>query len=210
MIDYDYYVSNKQISADAYDCMRGSWNDSAKTTLVFVLLCLLLIGTPLLLGLLVIWWISIPVGLLSLLIISILCYGYTEFCYKLALQENPKTKLIFSGFSKNIMNIVRVSIKKFFLGIFWLVLLVIPFFIKLISYSMATLLMIDQKLTSEFAIKESQHIMKQNNVRYFKFLLSNIHWFVLILLSAGIAFFWLAPLIMTKKSLFYENLKTPF
>ena len=210
MTNYDYYVSNKQISIDAYDCMRGSWSDSAKATLLFAFMCLILVATPVLLGLFVLWWISIPVGLLSLLLISVLCYGYTHYCYKLALQENPQTKLIFSGFSKNFWNVVRVSMKKFFLGIFWLVLLVVPFFIKFISYSMATLLMIDKKLTSEFAIKESQHIMKQNYVRYFKFLLSNIHWYILILLSAGIAFFWLAPLIMTKKSLFYENLKTPF
>ena len=92
----------------------------------------------------------------------------------------------------------------------WIVALVVPFIIKSISYSMASFLMIDKNIDSENALKESQHIMKQNHGRYAKLLLCNLHWFLLVLLSAGIAFVWIAPMFMTKKALFYENLKTDF
>ena len=210
MTNYDYYVSNKQINADVADCMRGSWKDAAKTTVLYMLLCSIFIAGPLLTGLLIKWWLAIPFALMSMMFISIFSYGFSAFCHKLSLQENPSISLLFVGFSKKMAKILRVSLKKFFLGLFWLILLVIPFVVKSIGYSMATFLMIDKDIGSEDALKESQHIMKQNYGRYFKFLLCNIHWFLLVLISAGVGFVWIAPLFMTKKALFYENLKTDF
>lgn len=210
MTNYDYYVSNKQINADAADCMRGSWKDAAKTTVLYMLLCVIYIAIPVFVGIFVKWWLSIPIALVCMLFISIFSYGFSAFCHKLALQENPKTSLLFAGFSKKLGAVLRVSIKKFFLGLLWLIIFVVPFFIKSIGYSMATFLMIDKNIDSENALKESQHIMKQNYGRYFIFLLCNLHWFLLILISAGIGFVWIAPMFMTKKALFYENLKTDF
>ena len=210
MTNYDYYVSNKQINIDAADCMRGSWKDAAKTTALYMVLCVIYIAIPVLVGIFVKWWLAIPISLISMMFVAIFSYGFSAFCHKLALQENPKINLLFAGFSKKMGRIIRVSIKKFFLGLFWLILLVVPFVVKSIGYSMATFLMIDKDVDSENALKESQHIMKQNYGRYLKFLLCNTHWFLLILISAGIGFVWIAPLIMTKKALFYENLKTDF
>lgn len=210
MTNYDYYISNKEINTEAFDCMRGSWKDSAKVTLLYCFICLVSIALPILLGIFVKWWLSIPIGIIALLLICVLSYGYTNFCHRLSLQENPKTKELFTGFSKKIGGVLRLGIKKFFLSLMWLVLLVVPFFVKSIGYSMSTFLMIDKRATSENALSESKHLMKQNYLRYLKFLFSNLHWFLLILISAGVAFIWIAPLFMTKKALFYENLKTEF
>lgn len=210
MTNYDYYISNKQINIDAADCMRGSWKDAAKTTALYMFLCLVYILGPVFIGLFVKWWLAIPIALFSMLFISVLSYGFSTYCHKLSLQENPKMSLLFSGLSKQLWKIIKVSIKKFFLGLFWFVLLIVPFVIKSIGYSMATMLMIDKNIDSENALKESQHIMKQNYLRYFMFLLKNLHWFLLIIVSAGIGFVWIAPLFMTKKAIFYENLKTDF
>lgn len=210
MTNYDYYVSNKQINTDVADCMRGSWKDATKTTVLYMFLCAIYIAIPVFVGIFVKWWLAIPISLISMLFISLFSYGFSVFCHKLSLQENPKISLLFAGFSKNMGKILKVSIKKFFLGLFWLIVLVIPFIIKSIGYSMATFLMIDKNVDSENALKESQHLMKQNYGRYFKFLLCNLHWFLLVIISAGVGFVWIAPLFMTKKALFYENLKTDF
>ncbi len=211
MLNYNFYKSNKEIKLEVKDCLRGSWGQSVNTTFVFSLICLLLIGTTVLLGIFVAWWLSIPIALISMLIMSILSYGYSYFCLKLARQENPTTKDLFCGFSKKIGQVIKLSIKKFFLGIFWLVMLVVPFVVKSIGYSMATFLMIDKReINSDNALKESKHIMTQNYYRYFKLVISFVLWYFLVIVSAGIAFFWVVPRIMTSKALFYENLKTEF
>ena len=90
-------------------------------------------------------------------------------------------------------------------------MMVFPVFVKNVGYSMSILLMADRpEIKSDTALVESVHIMKQNYGRYFKFLLSNLFWFLLILMTAGIAWIWIGPLLSTKKALFYENLKTAF
>ena len=211
MLYYNFYKSNKEIKEEARDSMRGSWGQCTKTTSVFVAIVLALIGICLLLGFFVSIWAVIPVGLLSMLIISILSYGYSNFCLKLARQENPTTKDMFCGFSKKIWQVIKLSIKKFFWGIIWFVMLVVPFFIKSASYSMATLMMIDKKdVNSDNALKESKHLMQQNCGRYYKFIFSFIWWWLLTICSCGIAFLWVAPKFMTCKAIYYENLKTEF
>lgn len=211
MLNYDFYKSNREIKTDVSEALRGSWGQSSKATLLYAFLCIILIATPVLLGFFVVWWASIPAGLVAMLLISVLSYGYNYFCHKLALQEPVKTSYIFYGFSNKFMQVVKISIKKFVLGLFWLVLLVVPFVIKSIGYSMATLLLIDNdKINSDNALKESQHLMKQNYMRYFKFLMSFMLWYLLLILSCGIGFVWIAPRIVTSKAIFYENLKTEF
>ena len=53
-------------------------------------------------------------------------------------------------------------------------------------------------------------VFQQNYGRYAKFLLKNTHWFLLTLLTGFIAWIWVGPIILTKKAIFYENLKTDF
>ena len=211
MLNYNFYKTSKEIKKEANECLRGSWGQSAKATLVFSAICLALIGLTVLLSVFVAWWISIPLALISMLIISILSYGYSFYCHQIALQEKTEIKLIFNGFSKKIMHIIKLSIKKFFLGILWLVMLIYPFIANSIGYSMATFLMIDnEKVNEDNALKESKHLMKQNYGRYFKFVMSYMIWYLLVVISCGVAFLWVAPKVMTGKAIFYENLKTEF
>ena len=211
MINYFFYKSSKEIKTDVKEALRGSWGQCVKATLVFSVICLALIGMSVLFGIFIAWWSAIPLGLFSMLLISILSYGYTYFCHKLALQEKAEIKFIFFGFSKKIFHIIKLSIKKFVLGLIWLVMLILPFFIKSIGYSMATLLLIDKaKVNDDSVLKESSHLMKDNYGRYFKFIMSFTLWYLLVIVSLGIAFLWVAPKVMTAKAVFYENLKTEF
>ena len=208
---YNFYNSNKEINEQSRDCLRGSWKTAISASLIVFLICFFLVALTVLLSIFVAWWISIPLGLLTLIMFALLDYGYNNFCLHISRQEMTKQSLVFSGFSKRAKTIIAVLLKRIFLTIFWLVVLVFPAFVKNIGYSMATLLMADrQDIKSENALFESKHIMKQNYGRYCKFLLLNILWFLLVLITAGIAWIWIGPILSTKKALFYENLKTAF
>lgn len=210
MLSQGFYISNSEIKSETNDCMRGSWKSAAGTTFVFMLISITLIALIVLPSVFVAWWFSIPFAVLAILIFSIFHYGYTEYCLNLARQENPPMSMLFSGFSKKIGQILKLEIKKIILLLMWLVVFVIPFFVKAAAYSMATHLMIDKGEKSATALKESKHIMTQNYGRFFKFIISYFLWFMLAIISAGIALIWIAPKFAVGKSLFYENLKTEF
>ena len=211
MTSYDFYISNKEINKQCKECMRGSWKTAGGVGALALVLCLVPIALAVVLGMFVYWWLSIPIGIVSLLWLSIIGYGYHNFCLKLARQEMPTKKDLFAGFSKRIKSVLAVAIKKYLLSLWWLVLLVFPLVVKRIGYSMSSLLLADKKeINGGNALNESKHLMKQNYGRYAKFLLKNTHWFLLTLLTGLIAWIWVGPMMITKKAIFYENLKTEF
>ena len=211
MANYDFYITSKQCKEQANDVLRGSYKQSAGMTAIFLLIMLCLVALTTLLSIFVVWWISIPLGLLSLLVFAILLYGYNTYCLNLAKNKSVKISNLFAGFGKNLGKIIKVSIKRFFLSIFWLVMLIVPYFVKSIGYSMSTLMLIDNpKYNAENVLKESKHIMKQNYGRYAKFQWSFFWWFLLCVVSGGIALLWVFPKYSTSKAVFYENLKTDF
>ena len=211
MASYDFYISNKELNKQTKESLHGSWKTASAVGAIALILCLIPIAVTVIVSVFTFWWLAIPLGFVCLLWIAIIGYGLNNFCHKIAKQEMPTKKELFAGFSKRIKDILSVAIKKFFLSIMWLVLLIFPFVVKNIGYSMSTLLMVDKKeIKSGNAIKESKHLMKQNYGRYAKFLLKNIHWFLLTLATGFIAWIWVGPLMLTKKAVFYENLKTDF
>ena len=211
MTTHNFYISNKEIKEQAKDCLRGSWAVASSAGAIVFFICVVPLALAVLLPIFVKWWLAIPLGILTFLIWALMSYGYSNLCLKLAKQELPTKKEVFAGFSKKFADIIRIAIKRLFLSIFWLIVLVVPFFIKNIGYSMSYLLLADRSdITSENAIKESCHIMQQNYSRYFKFILSNILWLLLILVSGGFAWIWVGAILRTKKAIFYENLKTEF
>ena len=192
--------------------MNGAVKAIIKTTLLFMLICVVLSVIPFLPWIIFdYWWLSLILLFPSLLFISIYFYGYTVFCYNIA-NENPAgISNLFAGFSKNIGHLILLNIKKFFLSILWFLLFIIPFFVKSIGYSMATLIFIDNdEVKKSDVIKESKHLMKKNYGRYFAFVLSFFGWFLLAGITGGIALVWVLPKFLVNKAVFYENLKTDF
>lgn len=211
MATYNFYSSNKEIHDQAKDGLRGSWGVAASASAIVFLLCFVPLVLTILLSVFVVWWLSIPLALLTLFIWAVMSYGYSKFCLKIAKQELPVKRDIFAGFSRQMGNVIRIAFKRLLLSIFWLIILVLPCFVKNIGYSMSLYLLADRKdITSENALAESKHIMQQNYGRYFRLLLSNILLYLLVVISAGIAWIWIGPLLETKKAVFYENLKTEF
>ena len=211
MIQYDFYISNKELASQSKDCLRGSWGTASAAAAIVFFMCLIPLAITVLLSLFVYWWLTIPLGLLTLFIWAIMSYGFSNMCLKISKQEIPIKKDVFAGFSRKMGHIIKIVIKRLFASIFWLILLIIPCVIKNIGYSMAFMLLADRSdIKSDNALKESAHIMQQNHGRYLKLIFKNTLWYLLILVSAGFAWFWVGPLLRTRKALFYENLKTEF
>lgn len=211
MANYDFYITSKQCKENTKDIMRGSYRLCAKTTVLYMLLCLLPTLATVLLSVFVKWWLAIPLGILTILLVGILSYGYDAFCLNMAQEKEARVQDVFKGFSKKIGSIIKLTIKKFFLAVLWLVLFVVPFFVNFCGYSMSNFLLIDNpNINGSNALKESKHIMKKNYGKYAKFMLSFAGWFALGIISAFIGFIWIAPIININRAIYYENLKTDF
>lgn len=212
MANYNFYITSKQCKEQTKEVLRGSYNQAAGVTAIYFLFMAGLSTLSSLLSVFVFWWLSIPLSIISMFVIAILDYGYNNYCLNLAQGKPAKISNLFSGFGKKMGAIIKLTIKRFFLSIFWFILLIIPFIVKTISYSMATLMMIDNptEYNSGNALKESKHLMKQNYGRYFKFVFSFFGWWLLCGITSGIATLWVMPIFTTNKAMFYENLKTDF
>ena len=211
MANFDFYITPKQCKEQTKDVLRGSYKQAASVTAIFMLIMAILVATTTLLSVFVFWWLSIPLGILSMFVYAILSYGFNKYCLNLAQGKFAKTSDLFAGFSKKIGTVIKLTLKRFFLSLFWFVCLIVPFFIKNIGYSMSELMIADNpKYNGSNVLKESKRIMKQNYGRYFKFVFSFIGWFLLSAVTGGIALIWVAPIFVTNKAMFYENLKTDF
>lgn len=211
MAEFNFYITSKECKTQTREAMHGVWKTSATITIVYFLIASLLSAATVLLSVYVQWWLSIPLGIFSALVLSILDYGYSKYCLSVAQDKIVSVSILFSGFGKKMGQIIKISIKKSFLSVFWLILLIVPFFVKSIGYSMANFLLIDNpNVNGTNAIKESKHLLKKNYGRYFKFVLSFFWWFVLCGITGGIASLWVMPMFVVNKAMFYENLKTDF
>ena len=210
MASYDFYISNKEITDRTEDCLRDLWNILTKASLLYYVISVIPFAITILVSIFVKWWLVFPLAILSLFIFATMTYGFESYCLRLAQEKEPQLKYVFSGFSRRFGKIFGITFKRLFLSLFWLVVLVFPCFIKNIGYSMSFMVLADKNGKVDNAIVESKRLMKENYKRYFKFLLSNIHWILITIVTLGIAFIWIGPELITKKAVFYENLKTDF
>lgn len=208
---YNFYISAKQCKEHAKDCLRDAWKASAKASILYLFVVLALLSAIVLPSIFVRWWLVFPLLFVCYLVWSLFDYGYTQYFWKLCRLESPTAKDLFAGFSKRTGDVLKTAFKRLFLGIFWLAMLVVPFFIKQASYDMSYYLLMDNnELTSAKVLKESKHLMKKNVGRLYKFHFEFLLWYLLILCTAGFAGIWVLPYIKTSQAKFYEDLKTEF
>lgn len=209
MANYNFYITNKKCKEQAKEYLRYTWKNSANITLLFYGLILILSGLVALPCVFVAWWMVFPLLLVGYIFWSLLDYGYKKYFWELTQLKDVHAKILFSGFSKKAGKIIKTYFKKLFLGIFWLVLLIFPYFIKQPAYAMATYILWD-KPEVQNPLKESKRLMNNNIDRYAKLQLSFAHWYLLLFVTAFVAGIWIFPYLATAESVFYEDLKTDF
>lgn len=110
-------------------------------------------------------------------------------------------------------HLIIIYIITLFFSTLWLLLLVIPGYIKVCSYSQTYFIYKDvqekgdgDKYTFTDYITKSRQLMDGNKWRFFVLQLSYIGWLLLGYITFGIAFIWVLPYICMTNANFYKDL----
>lgn len=129
------------------------------------------------------------------------------------ISEDGSSELesLFSGFTdgKYFKNVLTLFLMGLFTAL-WTLLLIIPGIIKGCAYSMTPFILADPEnddLSSMEAIGKSSKIMDGNKMRYFMLALSFIPWLLLVIITCGIAAFYVGPYMGQTMTEFYFDVK---
>lgn len=122
----------------------------------------------------------------------------------------PKSFNVLTSFDK-LSSYIMINLIKFVFIVGWLLLFIVPAFIKGLAYSQAYYIYQDhldkgQPISYFDAISESRVLMKGHKADYFVLILSFIGWEFLNMLTLGIAGIWINPYIQTTFAAFYVDL----
>ena len=146
--------------------------------------------------------------LLAILIGVPLMWGYYTMFMPLVRQEGKlDLGMLFDGFKdygRILLTLLLMSVYTFL----WMLLLIVPGFIKAYSYAMTPYILKDRPdLKYNGAIEESMRMMRGNKMKLFLLALSFIGWALLCILTLGIGLLWLEPYTVSARAAFYEELK---
>lgn len=135
-------------------------------------------------------------------------YGNSITFLEMVRDEPVTVKNLFQGFEANrYFKIIGTYLLTGIYTLLWLLLFIIPGFIKSIAYSQAYYILKDNpELSPNAAITRSRQLMNGYKGKYFLLNLSFIGWGILCILTLGIGFLWLAPYITASLAAFYQSL----
>ena len=187
----------------AWSQLKGNW----KPVVLFTLVYNIIVGVAQAIG-----STSDYVSLLvSLLFLMPLGYGFNIAILSFKRTgEAVKIEQLFDGF-KDYSRVTLTYILEVIYILLWTILLIIPGIIKAISYSQTDYILKDYpELKYNAAIELSMAMMKGHKFDYFCLILSFIGWFLLGILTLGIALLWVTPYISTATAHFYEHVKEDY
>lgn len=125
----------------------------------------------------------------------------------LAKGKKPEVVDTFEGF-KDFWSAFKVT---FLVGLYtflWSLLFIIPGIIKAYSYSMSMYILAENKgKPAKECIKESMLMMDGHKMEFFVLELSFILWYLLGIITLGIAYIWIVPYITATTVNFYNTIK---
>ena len=153
----------------------------------------------------------IPVvgSIASLIITPALSFSIILAYYKLSLGNGykPDAGEAFGGFS-NFTGAFRVYWAQGIFTFLWMLLLIIPGYIKGIAYSQAMYVLAENpEISGTEAIGKSQDMMRGHKMEYFVLQLSFIGWHLLAILTFGLLYIWLIPYMSATNANFYQSIK---
>ncbi|HHU95880.1 MAG: DUF975 family protein [Bacteroidota bacterium] len=184
-------TKNVELMRMAKESLKGKWGLAAVTFLVYILLSMassivpvvgpLLVGGPLALG-------------LALFILSI------------SRGQEADIAQLFKGFERFVVAFVAMLLITLFVSLACL-LLIVPGIILGIAYSMTFFILLDNPdLTAVEAMKKSRELMYGFKWKFFCLSLRFIGWFLLCVITFGIASLWITPYLYVSYAKFYDDL----
>ncbi|MCR5029389.1 MAG: DUF975 family protein [Fibrobacter sp.] len=191
----------------AWGAMEGNWRCGAMV-LVMCLLLGVLLASPLFVleegtGLYIAWdWIS-----------SLLCWvvslGALANFLDIARGKKPGLARIFVGFQsvEFCFRYLGMVILRAIFVILWSLLLIIPGLMKMYSYTMSQWILLDHpEYSPRQAITASKKMMVGHRLELVMLQARFLGWFLLCLVTFGIASFWVTPYYYAAKGKFYMDL----
>lgn len=186
--------TSSELRAQAWGALSGKWGMAVVATLVYGVISGVLSFIPF------VSWIA------TLLVSLPLAYGFTVMLLNVVRGSDVQLDTMGEGF-KDYGRILGTMLLSSVYQFLWALLLIVPGIIKGYSYALTPYLLKDHpELKFNAAIEESMRLMSGNKMRLFLLDLSFIGWFLLGLITFGIAFLWITPYWNTARAAFYEDL----
>ena len=123
-------------------------------------------------------------------------------------DENPELGEIFSGFKGNYLNVVKIMFLMDLKTLLWLLLFIIPGFVKAYEYSMIPYLLAENpNLSAPQAFSLSKQMTTGQKMDLFVLDLSFLGWIILGLICCGIGILFVLPYPEATRAEVYLNLK---
>lgn len=132
--------------------------------------------------------------------------GCIAYVLKFVRREPINLKMIFSFYNKFIYIFALYFLTSLFSSIGFICLL-IPGFIIVLGLTMGPYIMIDGTADPMECLRKSWEMMKGYKWDYLVFVFSFFWWYMLIIITCGIAIIYVQPYVMTAQTLYYEELK---
>lgn len=182
--------------------LNGNWGKAAVVTFVYIALSAVIstLESTLWNGSLFTYLFIIPVA-----------YSYNVlFLDNLRTGKELEVKSIFDGFN-DYTRVLGTYLLVYIYTILWTLLLIIPGIIKSLSYSMVPFVLKDNpELSFNAAIERSMAMMEGHKWEYFCLILTFIGWFLLLIITAGIASLWVTPYMSATFANYYEAVKAEY
>ena len=191
-------MNSKVLRRRAWDKLSGNWGTPIAVSLIYSII----IGAISAIGL------RVPlVSLASIVVAGPLAVGLAGYYIDFVRSKNPMFERLFDGFKNSFANSLVLSLLQTLFIILWSLLFIIPGIIKALAYSMSTYLMAENpQMTATEALDESQRLMKGSKMDLFILHLSFIGWYLLVIVTLGIAAIWVGPYVQAATAEFYISL----
>lgn len=140
--------------------------------------------------------------------LSPLTYGVSRVFMELAREGRFSFGTLFYPYRKMLRATIFTQVVKIFYLSMWFILLIIPGLIKTFSYSQVSYILNDHPdYTVDEAISLSRHMMDGHKARLLWLMLSFMGWFIVCVITFGIALLWVIPYVQAARANFYLELK---
>ena len=203
-MNYTSTTSNQVLMTQALKSLTGKWGIAIGAWLVFFILTDFQVGWE--------WQMNdggdykVGLKIIGLIIGGPLSLGYTTLILLISRNQKPDFAILFSGFKRFGVSLAAYLLMAIF-TILWLLLLIIPGIIACLRYSQTYyILSEDENIGPLEAISKSKEIMVGNKWKLFCLYFRFIGWFILCIVSLGLAGLYVGPYFSQSCANFYNDL----
>lgn len=208
--------SCKQYREMAWETLSPHWNAVAFTMFIICIIAYVgggvsMIGTFLGLDVLSMSGSGLSM-VISILLVAPMSYGFSMLLLDYVRRKEQSEGAVLASWQNAIENYSNIVVT-YVLYVLILALIAIPTlfigsFIFSLAYAMAPFVLKDHPdYSAREALRASRHMMRGHKWELCVLTLSFIGWFLLCLITFGIAFLWVGPYMTTAYAHFYEDIK---